>query len=150
MNIDQTFMEIALVMSKRSHCLSHRVAAVITKNDRIVSTGYNGTPSGCINCDAYFSNIKYKDSEFKELHHEFAVRYEIHAEQNAIAEMAKNTVSSEGTTLYCTLSPCSQCAKLILAAGIKRVVYLEKYERDLSGIQLLEQSNVKVEQICMA
>ena len=140
---DRDFIEIAKIISEHSTCCRKKVGCVIVKDRRIISTGYNGTPSGMKHCNERF---KIKDIEspiFMELHHKFATKYEIHAEQNAIAELSKNGVSGVGATT--TLAPCSMCSKLIAAAGIKRVVYLYDYDRDMSGPEFLKEYKLKIE-----
>ena len=161
---DKTFIEIAEKFAGHSTCVKRQVGAVLVKDLRILSTGYNGTPSGFCNCKDVFENgpnkvatkaIFYKNDFPTSLnskkssqgyyftHHEFAERFEIHAEQNCIAFAAKNGVSTEGCTIYVTTAPCVHCAKVIIASGIKKVVYKEIYKDDL-GIQLLEEANVEV------
>lgn len=121
---DNMFMEMAYVVSKQSKDTDHKVGAVIVKDDRIISMGWNGMPPGMPN-------------ECK--HDTGATRKEvIHAEANAIAYLARSTASSEGATIYCTLSPCIDCAKLILQAGITRVVFDEGYKDDSGKLFLLE------------
>lgn len=124
MKYDDMFMEMAYVVSKQSHDPDHKVGAVIVKDDRIISMGWNGMPAGM-------------DNKCK--HDTGATRKEvIHAEANAIAYLARSTTSSEGATIYCTLSPCIECAKLILQAGIERVVFAESYKDDSGKMFLLE------------
>lgn len=159
---DKTFIEIAEKFAEHSTCVKRRVGAVLVKDLRILSTGYNGTPSGFCNCKDVFGNgpnevatkaIFYKDDFSNSLnskksykgyyftHHEFAERFEIHAEQNCIAFAAKNGVSTEECTLYVTTAPCVHCAKIIIASGIKKVVYNEIYKNDM-GIQLLKEAGI--------
>lgn len=136
------FMKIAEVVSEESKCISLQVGAVIVKNKRIISTGYNGTTEGLKNCNQHFSdlgmtidgtpNTKLKD-EFKHMHHEWSKKNEIHAELNAILFAAKNGISIEGSTLYTTHSPCPDCSKAISQSGIKRVVYKNLYARNEDG-----------------
>ena len=122
-------METAKVWAKESHCKRNQVGAVITKESRIISTGYNDMPSGMENiCEE--NGISKKEV--------------IHAEANAILFAAKNGISTKGSTLYLTLSPCIECAKMIIQAGIKEVVYLTEY-RDISGIELLKKCNISIQ-----
>lgn len=124
MKYDRMFMEMAYVVSKQSHDTDHQVGAVIVKDDRPISIGWNGMPSGMDN------NCK---------HDTGATRAEvIHAEANAITYLARSTNSSEGATIYCTLSPCIECAKLILQAGITRVVFGEDYKDDSGKLFLMK------------
>jgi dCMP deaminase len=119
--LDSVYLNIAKEISTLSHCQRAKVGAVIVKDGNIVSFGYNGTPSSMDNCcengDATISEV-------------------IHAEMNSILKAAKSGYSVNGATLYLTLSPCKECAKLILQSGIERVLYLEEY-RDVSGIEFL-------------
>ena len=130
---DIAMLTTAEVFGNLSYCTKKKVGAVIAKDGRILATGYNGTVSGISNDCEYMENGKLTTSPFV-----------IHAEQNVLMFCAKNGIPTEDTTMYITLSPCSTCAKLIVQAGIKRVIYLEKY-KDLSGIKFLEQCNIKVE-----
>lgn len=125
------YIEIAKVVSKASYCNKNKVGAIIVKDDNIISFGYNGTPSG-------FENICEIDNITKP--------EVLHAESNAITKCAKSFYNSKDSVMYCTLSPCFDCAKLIIQSGITRVYYLENY-RDLSGIELLKKANIYVEQI---
>ena len=115
-----------------SHCQRKKVGALIVKNNMIISDGFNGTPSG-------FDN-NCEDSDGK------TNWYVLHAEANAILKVAKSTNSCEGATLYLTLSPCKECAKLIHQSGIKRLVYLKNY-KDTSGLQFLKKAGVKIDHI---
>lgn len=143
---DLTFIKVATLMAKHSTCVRKQVGVVIVKNNRIISTGYNGVPSGMKHCNEVFTKsamAKLTDAEFYKQHGDFSAKYEVHAEQNAIAELSKNEVNAIGATLVTTLSPCSNCAKLIAAAGIKRVVYLEEYDRDTNGPDLLKNLGIE-------
>lgn len=154
-----SFGRIALEIAKHSSCCRKKVSALVVKNKRIVSTGINGAPSGQPECTEHFNGIMKKQkldaekfnllinnpgSDMNVLHHEFAEAFEIHSEQNAIAELSKNEVSGVGADIIITLSPCSNCAKLIVAAGIKRVFYLEEYDRDTKGIELCKKVGLEV------
>ena len=112
-----------------------------------MSTGYNGVPSGLKHCNQYFTMDNLKEPEFYNQHGDFSKKFELHAEQNAILFAGKVFTSCEGATLYTTLSPCSDCCKLIAGAGIKRVVYCEEYDRDTAGIELLKQLGIEVIQV---
>ena len=121
---------MAAVWGSLSHCERKQVGALIVKNRRIISDGFNGTPSGFDNC------CEDENGETK---------WEVlHAEANAILKVASSTQSSEGSTLYITMSPCQQCSKLIHQAGIKRVVYSKRY-KDASGINFLEKAGVETQ-----
>lgn len=131
-NRDQLYLEMAQVWAKNSHAQRNKVGALIVKNSMIISDGYNGTPSGFDNkCEDDF---------------DVTLPHVLHAEANAITKVAKSTNSSEGATLYVLLSPCIECAKLIIQAGIERVVYAEKYRLD-NGLQLLAKAGIKTTQI---
>ena len=110
---DSAYLEIAGIIARQSTCVRVKVGAVITVNNRIVSTGYNGVPSGMKHCAEVFSSIKpMSESQFLSSHHEFSSKFKLHAEQNAIAFCAKRGVSVEGGTLYVTITPCQDCLKL--------------------------------------
>jgi len=120
---------MALIWAENSYCKRRQVGALIVKDKMIISDGYNGTPSG-------FENIcENEDGDTKP--------YVLHAEANAITKIARSNNNSEGATLYITASPCIECAKLIIQAGIKRIVYSEKY-RLTDGIELLERAKIEV------
>ena len=136
----ETFMKTAIMFAEMSTCARKQVGGVLVKNNRIVSTGFNGSPKGLLHCtDNFLGREIDLDSEE---HRKFSDKYELHCEQNILIECIKNQILTEGTVLYLTLSPCSQCAKLIYAAGIKAVYYLEKYDRDTSGIDFLNEIGV--------
>jgi dCMP deaminase len=128
--IDYRYIRMARIWAENSYCKRRQVGALLVKDKTIISDGYNGTPSG-------FPNVCEDDNDT-------TFPYVLHAEANAIAKVAQSNNSSDGATLYVTASPCIECAKLIIQAGIKRVVYSEKY-RLTDGIDLLERAGVKVE-----
>lgn len=130
-NKDQFYLNIAKEISKASYCKRRQVGAIIVKDDNIISFGYNGTISG-------YENICECDGITK--------KEVLHAETNAIAKCCKSSYSSDGSTIYVTLSPCFECSKIIIQAGIKRVIYKDNYT-DFSGIDLLKKSNIDVLQI---
>lgn len=118
---DDIYMELAVNLSKRSHCVKAFVGAVLTKDTRIISLGYNGPPAGTHNCDEEWPGVGCpRDSKG-------SCSLALHAEQNAILYAQKNNVSVEGTTLYVTLSPCIACARIIFTTGINKVIYLDSY-----------------------
>lgn len=126
---DKAYLKMAREWGKLSHCKRKQVGALIVKDRMIISDGFNGTPTGFDNC-----------CEDKE----GVTKWEVlHAEANAILKVAGSTQSADGATLYITLSPCTQCSKLIHQAGIKRVVYAEEY-KDISGIYFLKKARVIV------
>jgi len=118
---DDIYMELAVNLAKRSHCIKRHVGAVLTKDTRIISIGYNGPPSGTHNCDEEWPEVGCpRDSKG-------GCSLAIHAEQNAILYAVKNKTSVEGATLYVTLSPCLACARIIYSMGISKVIYLKSY-----------------------
>jgi dCMP deaminase len=120
-SFDDIYMELAESLSGRSHCVKAQVGAVLTKDTRIVSLGYNGPPAGTHNCDEQWPNEGCpRDSKG-------SCSLALHAEQNAILYAHKNNISLENATLYVTLSPCIACARVIYSVGIKRVYYLNSY-----------------------
>lgn len=121
---------MARIWAENSYCKRRQVGALVVKNKAIISDGYNGTPSG-------FENICEDENNLTK-------PYVLHAEANAITKLARSHNSSDGATLYVTASPCIECAKLIIQAGIKRVVYSEHYRLE-DGIKLLQRANIKVE-----
>ena len=131
---DRRYLEMAQIWSKNSYCTRRQVGALIVKGRMIISDGYNGTPSG-------FENIC-EDDDGK------TKPYVLHAEANAITKVAKSNNSSDGSTLYITASPCVECAKLIIQAGIKRVVYLDQYH-NTDGLAILERAGIVVDQITL-
>jgi len=129
---DKAYLKMATEWAKLSHCKRRQVGALIVKDKMIISDGYNGTPTGFENCC--------EDDEG------YTKWYVLHAEANAILKVASSTQSTRGSTLYVTLSPCTDCSKLIFQSGIVRVVYIVEY-KDRTGLDFLVKSGVKVEQI---
>ena len=120
-SFDDIYMDLAVNLSKKSHCVKAKVGAVLTKDTRIISLGYNGPPAGTHNCDQEWPDTGCpRDSKG-------SCSLALHAEQNAILYAAKNNVPIEGTTLYVTLSPCIACARIIFTTGIRKVIYLNSY-----------------------
>lgn len=128
-----TFLDMANTLGNRSHCVSKGVACFVTRENRIISTGINGTPSGLTNCDDVFCRNDFD----KELHHSFSQKYEIHAEVNALLSAARNGISTNKASIYVNYSPCRDCAKSIIAAGIENLYFKQFYWTDLSGLILL-------------
>lgn len=128
--LDIRYLKMAGIWSENSYCTRRKVGALLVKDKMIISDGYNGTPSG-------FPNIC-EDSENR------TYPYVLHAEANAITKVAKSHNSSDGSTLYVTDSPCIECAKLIIQAGIKRVVYSKLY-RIADGIELMKSAGIKID-----
>ena len=118
---DDIYMELAVNLAKRSHCIKRHVGAVLAKDTRIISIGYNGPPSGTHNCDVEWPEQGCaRDSKG-------GCSLAIHAEQNAILYAVKNKTSVDGATLYITLSPCLSCARIIFSMGIIKVIYFNSY-----------------------
>lgn len=161
---DETFMQIAeLIAARHSTCVRIQVGALLVKDDRIISTGYNGAPSKQEECNIFFRTYwvshngralpqkmwdeQYLDwlnsDEFKKMHREFSIKREIHAEVNCIAYAARQSIDITGAKMYCTWSPCINCAKLIIASGIKSYYYRNPYERvEDDGRELLEENKI--------
>ena len=133
--LDQTYMDMASVLALLSHAQRKKVGCLVVKDTQIIAEGYNGTPCG-------FDN----DCEYTDHVDEMYTKPEVlHAESNAITKLARSTNSSSGSTLYVTLAPCFECSKLIIQAGIKRVVYKDSYSKN--GLGLLETANVEINQL---
>lgn len=130
--LDQRYLKMADIWSQNSYCKRRQVGALIVKNQMIISDGYNGTPSG-------FENVCEDEDNITK-------PYVLHAEANAITKVAKSGNSSNGATLYVTSSPCLECSKLIIQAGIKRVVFTESYRLE-DGINLLKRADIDVRQV---
>lgn len=131
-DFDRRYLEMAQIWAQNSYCKRRQVGALLVKDKMIISDGYNGTPSG-------FENVC-EDENNK------TKPYVLHAEANAITKVAKSNNSSDGSTLYVTSAPCMECAKLIIQAGIKRVVYSDDY-RAFEGVELLERAGIEIVKI---
>ncbi|MDO5664673.1 MAG: dCMP deaminase family protein [Bacteroidia bacterium] len=129
LELDKRYMRMAFIWSENSYCKRRQVGAILVKDKMIISDGYNGTPSG-------FENICEDENNVTK-------PYVLHAEANAITKVARSNNSSEGATLYVTSSPCIECAKLIIQAGIKRVVYADSY-RLSDGVELLNKADIEL------
>jgi dCMP deaminase len=137
-------MEQAVNIAKRSHCVKKHVGAVLTKDTRIISIGYNGPPAGTHNCDEEWPE------EGCERDSRGSCSLALHAEQNALMYAVKNNANVEGSTMYLTLTPCLACARMIFSMGIKRVIYLSSYAEYKGlpkdeGIDFLEKFGVSTE-----
>lgn len=127
--LDMRYLRMARVWAENSYCVRRQVGALIVKDKMIISDGYNGTPSGFENiCENYMGTTK---------------PYVLHAEANAITKVAKSANNCDGGTLYVTTSPCMECSKLIIQAGIKRVVFSEKYH-NTEGLDILAKVGVEL------
>ena len=132
LKFDQRYLEMARIWAQNSYCQRRQVGALVVKNGMIISDGYNGTPSG-------FENICEDENNVTK-------PYVLHAEANAITKLARSNNNSDGATIYITASPCIECAKLIIQAGIRRVVYEEEYHTP-DGIDLLKRAGVEIEHL---
>lgn len=132
--LDQRYLKMADIWAQNSYCNRRQVGALIVKDKMIISDGYNGTPSG-------FENVC-EDENNK------TKAYVLHAEANAITKVAKSSNNCDGATLYVTSSPCIECSKLIIQAGIKRVVFTEGYRLE-DGINLLKRADIDVQQVAI-
>lgn len=128
-DLDKRYLRMARIWSENSYCTRRKVGALIVNDKMIISDGYNGTPSG-------FENVCEDENGLTK-------PYVLHAEANAITKIARSNNNSDGATLYVTDSPCIECSKLIIQAGIRRVVYAKQY-RLLDGIRLLEKAGIEV------
>lgn len=127
--LDLRYLRMARIWAENSYCRRRQVGALVVKDKMIISDGYNGTPSGFENVCEDADNVTYP--------------YVLHAEANAITKLARSSNNSDGATLYVTASPCIECSKLIIQAGIKRVVYGERYRLE-DGLNLLRKAGIEV------
>ena len=131
-DFDRRYLHMARIWAENSYCVRRKVGALIVKDKMVISDGYNGTPSGFENvCEDETGRTK---------------PYVLHAEANAITKVAKSNNSSENSTLYITAAPCMECSKLIIQAGIKRVVYFDPYHSE-DGVQLLRRAGIELVQM---
>ncbi len=143
--IDEYFMELATVVAKRSTCLRNQVGAVVVKDKRILSTGYNGAPRNLPHC-LDIGCIRQQNNIASGTRHELCRA--VHAEQNAIIQAAIHGVSIEGATIYCTHQPCILCAKMLINADIKKVVFGTTYP-DTEALKFFDKAGVIVEQLAL-
>ena len=141
---DEYFMEMAELTAKRSTCMRRHVGAVIVKDRHAIATGYNGAPSGIMHCEERGGCIRQQLNVPSGQRHELCMA--LHAEQNAISQAAVMGNSVEGGTIYITHQPCAICAKMILNAGIKRIVIKEGYPDELAA-SILDEAGLKVEKL---
>ncbi len=144
LTFDEIYMELAANLAKRSHCIKRHVGAVLTKDTRIISIGYNGPPAGTHNCDEEFPETGCATDS------KGSCSLAIHAEQNAILYAVKNNATVSGSTLYVTLSPCLACSRIIYSMGIEKVIYLKSYAEYKGlpideGVEFLEKFGVATE-----
>ncbi|MDR0646268.1 MAG: deoxycytidylate deaminase [Elusimicrobiota bacterium] len=160
-NKHKLFADMAVLVAGQSTCCRLKVGAVLVKEGRVISIGFNGVPSGRKHCEDYFKEIyaekfagkysKYeefiKTKDFYDMHGAFSNDNELHAEQNAILFAAKNGIATQGADLYITLSPCVHCAKIIITAGIQKVLFKELYDRSTEGVDFLNKNAVECRQL---
>ena len=141
-SFDEIYMDLASSLAKRSHCVKAHVGAVLTKDTRIISLGYNGPPAGTHNCDDVWPEVGCpRDSKG-------SCSLALHAEQNAILYAAKNNIVIDGATLYVTMAPCISCARVIFTVGIKKVFFLNSYAEfkglpSAEGVDFLQKFGVE-------
>ncbi len=150
-DLDKTYLNMAEIWASLSRAKRKQVGCLIVKDGSIISDGYNGTPSGFNNnCEDILPAAGGRimvDDEGEMVKGTFNLRTKpevLHAESNAITKLAKSTQSSIGSTMYITISPCIDCSKLIIQAGIKRVVFGDIYKNDLTGIKLLKRAKIEI------
>ncbi len=158
----QLYKSVLKEYQQFSKCARLKVAALLVNDGRILCCGYNGTPTGQTNCNELFKSENGKfylrestnddwrevsEADWKAIHHEFAEQNEIHAEMNCIAQGFRHGINVENTNLVISLQPCDNCAKLIVASGIKNVYFVDTYERNTNSINYLISNGVSIEQI---
>jgi len=146
---DRIFLKIAKNVSEFSTCVSFKVGSIIVKNNRIISTGYNGTPTGCHHCYDMFPGYCGSPDE-RERHHKWSQQYEIHSEINNILNAAKMGIAINDSVMYCTLLPCNDCLKAICNAGIKAVYFSNIYDKTVLSLGVLEMLNQRKVQLINA
>lgn len=156
------YIDVLNSLKTYSTCSRLQVAAILVKDSRILSSGYNGVAKGCCECNKMYARSTdgkilftnyltrhvtlMNEDQYRKEHHEFADKYEIHAEMNCLGFALKNNTDITGAQLYLTTSPCLNCSKLIIVSGIKEVYYLEEYD-DASGVSYLLDNGVLCEKI---
>ena len=140
---DEYFMEIAKLIARRSTCLRRKVGAVIVRKNRLLASGYNGVPSGVRHCEEWGGCLRQKLNIPSGERHELCRG--LHAEQNAIIQAAFHGTSIQESMIYCTTMPCIVCAKMIINAGIIKIVYCEGYSDELS-LDMIQEAGIEIEQ----
>ena len=135
-----TFAAILTTLESRSTCRRLKVAALLVKDDRIISMGWNGTIMGHTHCTEHFDI--HNEEDFLKEHHDWSMKNELHAELNAIAFAAKQGISTNGSDLFVSISPCVNCANLIIAAGVSRVYYKKMYDRSTDGLEKIKAAGI--------
>lgn len=138
-NIQSFFMKTTFMLSQLSHCVSHKVGALIVKDNRIISMGYNGTPSGSVHCDKIFDINNFD----REKHYQWSKLHEVHAEMNSMAFAAKNGLEVQECDMYTTISPCDDCLKNIIPSGILNIYYFELYDKSNMNLDMLKKINIE-------
>lgn len=160
-NKHKLFTQMAELVAGQSTCCRMQVGAILVKDSRVISIGFNGAPSGQEHCEDHFAQLyetafknqfpsyeEFRASRtFYDAHGKWSIENELHAEQNAILFAAKNGISTAGSTLYVTYSPCVHCAKVIITAGIVRVFYKNLYDRSQDGLILLNKNGIECRQL---
>ena len=137
-------------LANLSKCSKHKVGALLVNDNRIISNGLNGTPSGFINCCDKFANCDTHTEPARSAHREWSEKYEIHAEMNAMLFAAKHGVALNNSILYCNLEPCFNCLKHAITVGIKQIYYKHKHKNNLNNVEvflLKKKTGIKIEQI---
>ena len=160
-NKHRLFIKMAELVAEQSTCCRLQVGAILVKDNRVISIGFNGTPTGQLHCEDNFHHLwekQFKDQfptyeefaasrTFYDMHGKWSIENELHAEQNAISFAAKNGIATDGATVYVTWSPCVHCAKVIVSAGIKKVFYKNLYDRSQEGIVFLGKNGIECRQL---
>lgn len=160
-NKHKLFTKMAELVAEQSTCCRMQVGAVLVKDNRVISIGFNGTAPGQEHCEDHFARLyetefsaqfstlrEYEASRlFYDAHGKYSTENELHAEQNAILFAAKNGIATAGSTLYVTYSPCVHCAKVIVTAGITRVFYKHLYDRSQDGLIFLAKNGIECRQL---
>ena len=149
---DISYLKIAEVLAEKSKCSAKKVGCVVVKDQNIISSGVNGTPKGFVNCnelwckndEGLWTSLDGNILENQSSHKEWSLKFEIHAEMNAISKLARSTSSAEGATLYCNYCPCIQCAKNIIPTGITRVIYINDFDDSDIVTEFLSKNNIEV------
>lgn len=134
-------------LSNLSKCAKHKVGALLVKDNRIISNGLNGSPSGFINCCDKFEGCDTHIEPAKSIHRDWAEKFEIHAEMNAMLYAAKHGVALNGTTLYCNLEPCFNCLKHAITVGVREIYYKHKHKYNLdssAAFLLINKTGIKI------
>ena len=143
--LDKIFIDLAINTSLLSKCVSIKVGSVLVKEGRPISIGYNGTPEGFINCNEHFDEKAFNREE----HHCWSSKYEIHSEMNTLGFASRKGIDTSNSILYSSLQPCNDCLRNVIAFGIKRIVYLNEYDKcvyDPTILKMLDHSGIILEQ----